>query len=180
MQERFTAKRMARTLFQEKQSLREVALLWWIILPVSLAIILSLLYGVYWQLVMGEPWGTEPMSDTGLLIMTLVSFTVLTVVLWVLLSVRLETAIDQTGITFQYYPHMRKPRHIPKTEIKTYEARRRGYRRSLTGRQQRLLISGRDALIITLVSGKTIIIGTQKPAQVKAALNQSLSNHETD
>lgn len=179
---------MARTLFQEKQSLREVALLWWIILPVSLAIILSLLYGVYWQLVMGEPWGTEPMSDTGLLIMTLVSFTVLTVVLWVLLSVRLETAIDQTGITFQYYPHMRKPRHIPKTEIKTYEvrrlsffeARRRGYRRSLTGRQQRLLISGRDALIITLVSGKTIVIGTQKPAQLKAALNQSISNHESD
>jgi hypothetical protein len=179
---------MGKKLFQEKQYLHKVALLWWIVIPVTLAIILTLLYGVYWQLVMGEPWGTQPMSDTGLLIMTVTSFAILIVVIWALFTVRLETEISQDGIRYQYYPHMWKFKRIPKGEIKSYEvrrlnffeARRRDYRRSLTGRQQRLTISGRDALIITLISGKKIIIGTQKPSQLDKAMRQLMSANEFD
>jgi hypothetical protein len=179
---------MGKKIFQEKQFLREVTLLWWMVVPVALAIILSLLYGVYWQLIMGVPWGTKPMSDGGLILLSLTSLAILMMVVWVLFSVRLETTVSEEGIAFQYYPHMRKFRQIPKVEIQAYtvkklsffEARRRGYRRSLTGRQQRLTISGRDALIITLISGKKIIIGTQKPSQLDKAMRQLMSANEFD
>jgi hypothetical protein len=179
---------MARVLFKEIQSMREYKMIWWIITPVSAAVIISLLYGLYWQLVMGEPWGTEPMSDTGLMILSMVSFIILGIVIWILLSVKLEIEVDGEAIRYRYYPQMRKRRELRQADIQEYtvrklsflESRRRGYRRSISGRQQRLIVYGRHALVLTLKNGKKITMGTQKPRDLEAALKSMMSKAELD
>ena len=179
---------MARTLFQEKQTIRDIKWIWWIIIPVSGSIVVSIFYGVYTQLVLGQAWGIEPMSDVGLAIFSFVALSVLAFVLWIVLSVRLETSVDNHGIQYRYFPQMTKFRKLDRTEVESFtvrklsflESRRRGYRRSLSGRQRRMIVNGRHAITLTLTDGKKITIGTQMPHEFEKALRQMMGETEMD
>jgi hypothetical protein len=179
---------MARTLFQEKQTIRSVKWIWWIIIPVSASTVISILYGVYLQLILGQPWGIKPMSDAGLAIFAFISLSVLAFVLWVILSVRLETVVDREGIRYRYFPHMRNFKKLHRSDLESFtvrklsflESRRRGYRRSISGRQRRLIVHGRNALTLTLKDGKKITIGTQRPHDFGEAIKRMMAGAETD
>lgn len=179
---------MSRLFFEEKQSLREVTFIWWIIVPVTLSIIIAILYGVYWQLIMGEPLGNEPMSNKGLLIGSIFSCIILGVVIWLLLSIELNTSITKDGIRYNFYPHMHHAREIGRQEIQEYsvvklnffESRRRGYRKSLFKRSQRLIVNGRDALVLVLKTREKLTIGTQKPAELEVAVKRMMATDELE
>ncbi len=106
--------------FEETQRMRDnVWILWMcgilLILPLPLVY-----YGLFEQLVIGQPWGNDPMSDTGLIafsgFITIVSLGVL----YMITSFQLETRIDREGIHYRLLPIVRSWKLIVREEIAEY------------------------------------------------------------
>ena len=86
-------------LFKEKQRFRQ----WWFwifIIPLGALP----LFGIYNQLILGEPWGDNPMSDFGLIVFSI--FIYGTIIL--LYNIKLVTVINQYGIFIRFAPFRRK------------------------------------------------------------------------
>jgi len=180
---------MQKVLFEEEQSLKQNALLRWIIPPTFLIIILPLLYGLYWQLVMGEPWGDKPMNDQTLVMVSLGTLLVLGFILWLLLAGKLEVKVDTHGIHYRFYPFMGKWKFIPKESVRQYEIKKlgffergqsgySGYRSRLFTNHERMIISGWYALTLQIPPNKKITIGTIQPEQLEMAMKKLMSNPE--
>lgn len=86
-------------LFSETQRFKQ---LWiWVILPGINSISM---YGIYQQIILGIPYGNNPMSNTRLFIAS--SFTILLTIFFLLL--RLDTRITSNGISVKFFPFHRK------------------------------------------------------------------------
>lgn len=82
-------------LFSEKQRFNQIWL--WVIL---LGLTALFLFGLVKQVVLGEPFGTKPMPDGGLILVNL-----LLILLSLLFkSLRLETYIKWDGIYVRFFP----------------------------------------------------------------------------
>ncbi|MCU0396529.1 MAG: hypothetical protein MUC73_00365 [Cyclobacteriaceae bacterium] len=174
---------MARELFQEYQTLRSVVWMWWIIIPVSIVMIIFLFYGFYWQLIMGEPWGTKPGSDAELILTIVLVLVTWGVVMLILLSMNLQVHVTKTAIRYRLKPFMRKSEEINCDEIQAFrilklsflKSRRRGIRRNLSGNEKLIHISGRHALELLLNDGRKLVIGTQRPKELESAMKEMKS-----
>ena len=89
---------MSRRYFEETQLFRQNLWVWYMFAIFSLLLLTPLLYGMYQQLILGQPWGDKPMSDNGLAILFLLSLGGWMVVTWILYSIRLEVYIDDQGL----------------------------------------------------------------------------------
>jgi hypothetical protein len=98
----------------------------------------------------------------------------------IVIVMRLDTKIDETGISYRFKPFHSKPREIrwdviadfylrdykPLREFGGYGIqRRRGKGRAFT-------ISGNKGLQLVLKDGKKILIGTQKPKELKLLIDK--------
>lgn len=134
------------------------------------------LYGIYIQLVKGEPFGTRPMSNTGLVLTELLAF--LFSVFFFL--IRLDTEIRTDGIYARFFPLHSKWRkysweQIAEIRVTEYRPIRDfggwGLRYSLLKQKGRAMtISGKMGIQLVFTDGKKLLIGTQKPVEVKEAL----------
>lgn len=81
-------------LFSESQRFKQ----WWL-WGIVIAINALLLYGVYVQIMLGQAFGNNPMTNTQLIIVTL-----LTIMLaFLFLSFRLDTIIRKDGIYVRFF-----------------------------------------------------------------------------
>jgi hypothetical protein len=150
-----------------------------VVISSSAFVLVMLLYGIYWQLVKGEPWGDKPMSNSGLIIISTVSLVVVGFVIWLILNIKLEVKISAHEIQYRYYPHMSKWQALTPEEIEEYEVKKlgifergkRGYRGILMP-NKRLIILGRYALKIKTKDGRKLTIGTQTPEDLKWAMKK--------
>jgi hypothetical protein len=170
--------------FEETQLFRNNRWVWFLFVPFSLLLFLPLLYGLYWQLMRGQPWGNEPMSDEGLLILFLAAMASWACVMWILLSVSLETRVDEEGIHFKFFPHRPQWTLIRKQDIASYEIRRKrnffeggiiGYHRNILTKTRSMTIRGRVHLQLLLVNGQKFNIGTQDPDGMERAMRRLMS-----
>src|SRR5689334_7881789 len=99
---------MERPYFEESQWLRHTRWIWFILVPGILALLIPFLYGLYWQVLRGEPWGDKPLTDSGLIATSLVTVAGLVLVMFIILSVKLETRIDRDGIHYRFFPNKPK------------------------------------------------------------------------
>ncbi|MDL2290366.1 DUF6141 family protein [Paludibacteraceae bacterium OttesenSCG-928-F17] len=157
--------------FREKQRMTQ----WWLWL-LMIGINIPFIYGIYHQIFMGEPWGNNPMSDTGLIIAAAFIF----LFTLVLLFSFLETVITKHGIYVRYFPFHIKFKYydwneISKVEIKNFNAIRNfgGYGvRYKKGMKASYILGGNKAILIELKSGKEFMIGTQKPEETEQVLKE--------
>lgn len=158
-------------LFSERQRFKQ---LWiWVVL---LGINTISLYGIYQQIILGIPYGDNPMSDTGLIITS--SITTALTLLFILL--RLDTQITPEGIYIRFFPFDSKYKHyhwndIAKAYIRKYSPIREyggwGLRfLGLFGKGIAYNVSGNIGLQLELTNKKKILIGTNKPADLKEVL----------
>lgn len=91
-------------LFAEKQRFKQ----WWLWL-ILLGINGLFLFGVYKQVIGGQQFGDNPMSNTGLLIAT--GLTIALTLLFV--SFRLDTIIKKDGIYVRFFPFHLKFKYYP-------------------------------------------------------------------
>ena len=157
--------------FYEKQSQKP----WWMWL-LMIAINIPFIYGFIQQIILGNIWGNNPMSDIGLIIVT--SLTILFSV--VFLRSKLETIINSEGVYVRYIPFNLSYKFfnwndISKAYIREYHAIKEfggmGIRISTKGKAY--IVSGNYGLQLELKNEKKVLIGTQYPDEIGNELNTS-------
>nr|WP_315151646.1 hypothetical protein [uncultured Flavobacterium sp.] len=157
------------TAFKEKQKFTQ----WWLWL-LLIGIGVFQVYGIFSQLIKGENFGDKPMSDTGLIIFTLIPFGII-ILFWYM---KLETEIDETEIRIKFIPLAKKTFRWEDIRAATVvEYKFVGYGiRLFTSYGTVYNTKGNMGLAIELKSGEKILIGTQKASE----LSQKIENRLTD
>lgn len=150
-----------KTEFKEEQKFTQWWL-WLILIPVGILPI----FGIYKQLILGDKFGDNPMSDLGLVILTIFIFSLI----GLFFIMKLKTSIDKNGIQMSFFPFVRKK--VNWNEIKNIEVINYGF---VGGWGIRLWtkygtvynMKGNKGLAIELNNGKKFLIGTQKETELK-------------
>lgn len=157
-----------RTRFTETQRFTQ----WWIWL-ILIGIAGLIFFGIYKQLFLGEKFGNNPASDVGLILIALLVFALI----GLFLVMRLQTEIDQKEIRFRFIPFIKENiawRDILAAEIVNYGFVGGWGIRVWTKYGRIYNVKGNKGLAITLKSGKRLMIGTQKEAELGAVVKTCL------
>ena len=159
------------TLFFEKQRFNQ----WWVWL--SLVLLNGLfLAGVYTQVLKGQQFGDKPMSNTGLLIAAGISL-LCTLLFYIF---RLETRIKRDGIYVRFFPIQLAFKHFKFDDInKLYVRQYRpvseyggwGLRVGFSGVGKAYNTSGNKGLQIEFKDHRKLLIGTNRPEELKNVIN---------
>lgn len=159
-------------MFNETQKFSQLWIL--ILLSVTGLIMITLFgFGIYKQIIQGQQFGNNPMSNNGL-IFTFIACALLFVGIFTLiLSARLTTIIDENGISYKFSPFHFSFRNISWNSIEKHEVIKYkpigdyggwGIRINKYGRA--FNVSGNKGLQLYLKNGKRILIGTQKEKEL--------------
>lgn len=132
------------------------------------------IYAIIQQLIMDKPFGSKPAPDYVLIIVELV----LLLLLLFLVSIRLKTRINNTGIYYRFYPFQFKETLIEWHELKDAYIRQYnsfheyggwGLRegRKDTGNAINTSASSNRGLQLVFNDGKFLLIGTARPAEME-------------
>ncbi len=149
-------------------------------LRILLAIPPALMVGlVLWQVVLGHPWGKQPMSNASIIGWTIF----LWLVYFRLVTVRLMTNVSARELSVAMRGLWRE-RRIPMGEIQsakivTYDPVRDwgGYGIRTTGRGKAYIASGNRGVRIELAKGGMILIGSARPEELASAINRHVSTN---
>lgn len=137
----------------------------WILL---LAVLGLPVYGMFQQLILGEPFGSKPMSDLGLVLLFIGTLLIIGL-FWYL---ELRTEIDEAGIRVRLRPISAEVftwDQIEHLEIITYGFV--GYGLRFSAKYGTVYnTSGNRGLSVRLKSGSRYVIGTQDPEGIKQTL----------
>lgn len=164
-----------RSLFEEKQRYTQ----WWlwvIIVVTAVAIVGMFSNAMYVQLVLGRPWGDKPMSDDALLAFSMLMISMMVLMLIIFFTSVLEIAVDKTGLSYRYFPLIRKWKQIERSSIQSFEVREyylKGYgiNRDLQG-NRRINVKGNKGIELKLIDGTKLLLGTQRPEEFMHALKK--------
>lgn len=160
-------RRRAQAVFQEVQSFRLMRLRLLVAIPP-----VSMLLLVIWQVVLGHPWGKQPISNAGVIGWT--------VFLWLvyfrLVTVRLVTNVRPGELSVAMRGLWRE-RRIPLGKIKsaetvTYDPVRDwgGYGIRITRRGTAYIAGGNRGVRLELVKGGAILVGSGRPEELVSAI----------
>lgn len=154
-------------IFTETQRFRQ----WWLLLMVSAPIIYSL-YSLLDKFVF-----SASESDTTPLSGLLIGFIVNDLLLVIFLLIKLETTIEKETLSVRFFPFHLKSKvfrkdEITKLEIRKYKPIREysGWGIRGSGDNRALNVLGNMGLQIEFTDGKKLLIGTQKPEELEAAI----------
>lgn len=159
-------------LFSESQKFKQ----WWLWI-ILLGINGLFLYGVYKQVALGQQFGDNPMSNTGLLIT--VGLTLFFTVVFA--TFRLDTIIKKDGVYVRFFPLHIAFKHYPwntlaKLYVRQYAAITEyggwGLRLGLFGKGTAYNVSGNKGLQLEFKDNKKLLIGTNKPDEITEILNK--------
>jgi hypothetical protein len=178
---------MTRIQYAEQQSFRQVLWIWLILIPVAFLSCLGILYGFYQQIILGEPWGNEPISDSGLIIALLVVIFTQVLLIWVISSMRLSIEITGNEFRYAFFVFFTKWHAITRQQIAGYSlekytfwnGRGLGYRKDLFRKTIRMIIQPDYILTLKTTDGKTIMMSTKNKEEIERAMQKLMSNSET-
>ncbi len=164
--------------FKEVQRFR----IWWAWIAV-IALNVLFIYAIVQQLILGKPFGTKPASDLILILIGLIPLTFL----FFLMSVKLKTRINHTGIYYRFYPFQFKETLIEWHELKDayireynsfYEYGGWGIRTGglKTGKAINTSASGKKGLQLQFNNGKLLLIGTKKPDEIQTIVDAIMAS----
>lgn len=172
-----------KVLFSEHQTFR-FTWSWWLIIVISLPLMSYLIYGSYQQLILNQTWGDKPMGDIGLALTTLFTGLLLCTVFLLFHFMKLSIEIDAGYIRYRFFPYQTNWQQLSKQDVKSIYVRQYsaiseyggwGYRTGL-GSGKALNVKGNWGLQLELTNGKKLLLGTQKPNEVKSALDELKKN----
>ncbi|MES2557095.1 MAG: hypothetical protein V4604_13145 [Bacteroidota bacterium] len=161
-------------LFSENQRFKQ----WWLWL-ILLAVDALFLFGVVQQVVLGNQFGDNPMSDTGLCIVA----GMMLVITLIFGFSQLQTIITEEGVFVRLMPfHFRFRRYtwdqFSNMYIREYspitEYGGWGLRHSISGYGKAYNMAGKQGLQLVFQNGKKLLIGTQKAEELKAVLEKRI------
>lgn len=174
---------MTRTLFKEVQKFSQ-PWVWLTILPVVAGTLIIFAFGLHRQLILGKPFGNNPMSDTGLIIATILVFLMTAGLTILFYTMKLVVEIRTDGIYYRYPPMIMKFRKIGRDEIERLETREYkpikeyggwGIKVGTKGAGRAYNVKGNVGLQLYLRNGSKILIGTQRRAAIGDAANKMMN-----
>lgn len=143
---------------------------WWLWLML-IAFLLFPVYGLYQQAIVGRPFGDNPMSNTGLIIV----FVLMVGLLWFFRSICLITEIESNEIRMVFKPFMIK-KTIKFSEITNAEVVNYGFVgygiRWVGGKYGTVYnTSGRYGLFIQYGKNRKFVIGTQRKEELERIIS---------
>ncbi len=164
------------TTFKEIQHFKQPWL--WIMLILTLLVLVGVFgYGLFQQLVLGEPWGDRPMSDAGLIAVGGAAVLFSGGMIYLFHSLHLITEVRLEGLSIRYYPlhHKMIPyRSIRSCQARTYKPLREygGWGIKYGPGGWAYNIFGNQGVQLILDSGKRILIGSQRAEELARAIKQ--------
>ena len=161
-----------RIYFSEQQRFKQVWL--WLLL---IGINGFFIYGFITQVFLGKVFGDNPTNNGVLAALTLM---VLAISICIAFA-RLETAIDETGVHYRFYPFFRIEKTIPWNRISEAYVRAYspigeyggwGLRIGILGKGQAFNVAGNQGFQLVYDGGRRLLLGTQKPEMLRGALLQ--------
>ena len=172
--------------FREEQRFRQT----WIWILVFAACIPALAifgYGMVKQLVLHQPWGERPTSDTALLLAGALSISLVFALVWLFWVANLVTEVRADGLYLRFFPfhrswHKISLENLVSCEAKTYrpigEYGGWGIRWNWSRKGKAYNVSGDRGVRLDYEDGKHLLIGSQQADELAAAL-QSLLQERT-
>ena len=155
-------------LFQEVQYFREQRLML-LALPAGLFLIVFFGWAMIRQLIVGEPFGNQPMGDRSLAVFGMLYILLGALLVWLYFVGKLITEVRPQGLFVRFHPIHRRERHIrfgdiDKCEALTYRPIRDfggwGIRAGRLGRAYN--VSGNRGAYLTMKNGRRLLIGSQR------------------
>ena len=160
--------------FEEEQRFRQ-PWIWAILLPILVVLLVVFGYGLIQQLVLKEPFGDNPASDTALIIAAVTVFVLGGGSMLLLYKMKLVTKLDSNCLHILFFPLRR--RDIPLSDIAHWEARTYNPIRDYGGWGIRVgrggwayNVSGNRGVQLQLTNGKKLLIGSQRSEELCAAI----------
>ena len=153
--------------FHEEQAMRQ----WWLMLLIGGVAALQW-WGFYQQIILGEPWGTDPGPDW------------MIVLFWLLVGIglpllfaysRLIVTVDESAVRIHFRPFTRRTipvSNIINAEARTYAPLREygGWGLRGWGDRRAYNTSGNCGVELTLTDGSRIMIGSQRADELAVAI----------
>ena len=165
-------------LFIEVQRFTQVWL--WIFLIILLLVEVAIFgYGIVKQIIFREPWGDKPLSDVGLMLITIWAVSIPVIVLYLFSITHLEVRVYPSGLYMRYFPFHIKYRYIPWDTIDEVVGKKYSPIGEYGGWGIRWNFNSwaytvRGNYCIELRKGKKkVVIGTQKLAELLNAMNRA-------
>ena len=161
-----------KVLFAESQKLKQ----WWVW---ALLILINILFigGCIAQIGFGKQFGNNPLSNTGLVIITVV----ILLFSMIFFIARFETKITVDGIYVRLVPFSKKYKFYPWEKLNNYYVRKYvpmkeyggwGIRHKENEKDSAYTVSGDKGLQLEFKNNKKLLIGTNKEAELKEALSK--------
>ena len=135
------------------------------------------MYGIYEQIIIGNPIGEKPLSDDGLIWFTVLIGVGLPVLFY---NIRLKTRVSEEGIHYQFFPIHLKERTISFDDIESFKARKYsplkefggwGIRFGFEGKAYN--VSGEEGLQLVLKNERKVLFGSQKAKELEKAMKKA-------
>ena len=148
----------------------------WLAWGVMITVNAIFIWGCIQQFILKEPWGNNPMSNIGLIIVTVIMI-LLTVSS--LFFTKLHTYINIEGVFVRYFPFHFKYKFFDWNSIETLQVKKYnphkaggwGLKVALDGIRY-YTMSGKMCLALTLKNKRKIVIGTKRPVEMEDALRK--------
>jgi len=153
-------------LFFEKQYFRQ----WWV-WGIVFGLNGLMLYGLVSQVFLGYTFGDKPMSNGGLI----AAFIFQTALTFFVVTQHLVTKIDAQGVHIKFWPYHRKWKLYTWDEIAACQVKQYNPISEYGGWGLRLgayNVSGNMGLLLIFKRSTSLMIGTQKPEEMIAALEK--------
>jgi hypothetical protein len=170
----------AREEFHEIQQFRQ----WWfwtLMVLIATGMIGVNVIAFYHQIVKNEAFGDKPTSDTGLILVIILSTAIMIAMLVIFYHAKMEVRIERYGISYRYFPFIRSWRFIDKDAIKTWKIKSylpSGYGIRLGLKFKTLNVSGRTGLELILNERRNIRLGTRRPEEMQLAMEKLFNRKE--
>jgi len=165
---------MENTAFREEQKIVQV---WWTTLIIT-AIVALIWYSFIQQIILGQPFGTNPGPDWMVWLLWLL-FGIGFPIVWAMIKLIVEVKDDH--VLIRYYPLT--TRKIPFFDIQHVEARTYnpireygGWGLRGWGNKRAYNVSGDKGVELELQNGQMIMIGSQKPEELALALDSKIKS----
>lgn len=166
-------------LFYEEQYFRQTWI-WVGLLPASLLMLVIFGIGLYQQFYLGKSFGNNPMSDTALVVVATIAGLFAVGMPFLFYKMKLSVQLDTHHLLIRFSPFVQKRfllSDIARWEARTYHPIREygGWGIRYAGRKRGWAynVNGNRGVQLELTNGKHLLIGSQCPEELAAAIMQA-------
>lgn len=150
-----------------------------LITPVCVGFILFQIYSLYSQLVLKKPVGSDPLSDTWLILMSFLVIPLMIFLIWLFSVTKLTVRVDSEKISIRFYPMVK--REVLLSDINSFEIKEFnpiidfggwGLRYSIRWKTAGYIMKGKVGVHIHLKNGKNLLISSERANELFRVLKE--------